>query len=410
MTKFLKLGGLMFLVLFLVACDENTTFDEGLQQSVAGENENVTNLTELNETLFFSYLTYHEAEVLLIDLATGDVLASYVVDETYATVAEVFDFGNGYFAALVGILSPQEIAFRNRDFDAEWVEHDARPRFLLFDEHLDLLEVFWLDETPYEIYFPWMYGLLTFKNNELIVFFQTFEDPDFPEILFQSYNFHTGELITIAETDIVLLDFISIDSEQLFFRGAINETGDPFAPATLAYGVINLVDGTIVKQRQDTFNTALGSQIDISNARALLPEQLEVFMFEDNQQAYHAVLLVELVTLESRLFELQEGDSHLARFSYDGNHLVTINTVFTPIEDSFIREFAYFRKYDLETGAVVFETTLDPIPELVEFEQIQTWVTPAIVPISESVYAIVLINQTFFGFYNVHQLIVLPSS
>jgi WD40 repeat protein len=179
------------------------------------------------------------------------------------------------------------------------------------------------------------------------------------------------------------------------FKGFINETDDLGAPASFVYGTINLVDGTINQQRHSTFQSW---RMDISDTNVLVSEEQEEFLRDDVHQVHHAVLLFDMATLESRLLELQAGDSNMARFSYDGKSLVTIS-----------RDFEYFRKYDLQTGEIIYEVDLEPIPELVEFGQISTSVDPVIIPISDSVYAIALFNDELFGFYGVHQLIELPN-
>jgi len=407
MKKIFKLAGLLLLAVFLVACQSNeidNISNGGEQQHAIDDGESsAVDLGAVVES--FPYLTYRGAEVLLVDLITGETLASYYVEDQYAEVSSVFNFNNGYFVALVGVMSPHELAIRRGDFNAELVEHDPNPRFLLFDDDLNLLEVFWINDTPYNSNFPFMFDLLTFYNNELVVFFMIAEDPSRPgNLLLQSYNFHTEEVTVITQTDIAIQEFVSVNVDQLFFTGFINETGSPFDPGTFVYGRINLESNVIEQQGERDFEPF---GVDINNMQILIPEQREEPLLEDIHQVHHGVLLFDLQTSESRILNLQEGDGHLARLAYDGNHVVTISRYVN--RDTLTSNFEYFRKYDLQVGALIHEIALDPIPELIEFADIRVSVSPVIIPISDNVYAIALFNDMNSGFYDIHQIIVLPN-
>ena len=407
--KFFKIGLLLGLSVFIVGCQSNETneieyendeeivdlhqeaeVDEDIEVHQTDEGHDIS--AQQNAT----YLTHHDAMVMQVDLITGNTVAMFEFDEENGSISQVFDFGSGYFGAFAGILNPQQVAIRAGDFNADYVwDHDPEARFLLFNEDLNLLETFFLDDTPYMAQFPFMFDLLTFENNELVVFFMTQNHPTDEKLILQSYNFHTTEMIEVTQTVTFIRDMMKAGSNEIFFIGTLNESDDLMDPGVLKYGMINIAEGVIDENHHDTFQSW---KIDIVQNQVLISEENPDFLLDEIHQFYEGVLLFDMITSVSQLMEFEEGSSHFARLSYDGTAVVTLN-----------HELNEFLKYDITTGELLSRISFDDIPEMVSFEQIMTTINPLIIPIDDTTYAIVLLSD-MFGFYGVHQLIRLVPS
>jgi len=418
--KYAKILTILFTVILLSACNSNgetvdhenaevteVTGDESINNESSDIQTEKNSIEELVDLEPVPYLTRNEATVLLIDLVTGAELATYVLEEEHAWVSQVYDFDNGYFAALVGVSSEQHLFHRflmDLD-DVDWdtvLDHDYQLRFLIFDGELNLLEELPIDTsnaTSYEfIHFHNMNAFVTFENGELLIYFspnRAIVGSNYSNI--QKYNIHTGELITLFEIDAYITELIKVDDERLFYVRPIDNFHDPNSIVGVEYGVINLVTGETSIHRKEFHH----QQIIATGTHVLMSEQNR--RWDDDNEPRNAVLRFNILTMESELLALREGDGFWAYLSLDEAHIVTIN-----------EDFSYFRKYEITSGNLLYEVAIEPMEESIvvenedmAFSSLEVSVVPVIVPITDSSYAIYLDN-VLFGFQRFHQVVIIP--
>jgi len=408
--KFLKLFSLLILMVFLGACQDNEIGNDDpyyIEDSSQIANEDPILETPNEESVLavelepIPYLTRNEgneASVVLIDLVTGEILATYDVEGENAWVSRVFDFNNGYFAALVGVSSQIDLAFRGLidfdDIDSER-EHDYQPRFLIFDQDLNLLETLSIDENS--VYAEWinfsrMTDVLIFDDGELLVYFSPISAVfDGNNAYIIEYNLHTGEVKNFATNVREVGEMLFIDSERLFFaHSAFEGENDELGMFVTTYGVLNVLTGEVSVRREEGFAY---QQFIATETHVLMSEQDRRW---DDVELDNAVMLLNLLTMESQLLSLGEGDSLWAYLSLDVEHVVTIS-----------EDLSYFRKYQISSGSLIHEIAIDPMREYIMVGDMRFSFSPVISPITESIYAVSLFIHTI-GFSQIHQLVTIP--
>ena len=400
-----NLSVFLILLIFFVACQSNETSNGNLNQEPILE-ELTGNLEETGsnvdlESIF--YLTSNHEGILLVDLTTGKLLESHILEE-HIGVSSTFDFNNGYYGALVGNLNQDDLAFRGLiDFDdRDWeIGHDYQYKFLIFDQSLNLLETLQLNEDSFytgPANFSHMVDIVTFENGELEIYFLpsrvNFDSAGNVLIsdysIIQKYNVHTSEGITLFEIEAELQEIVKIDHEKFFFTGfePSGQIIDGIEVMQLTYGTINVATGETNIQRSDFQH----HEIVTTDNHILLTQR--DFRW-DVMELGNTVLIFNLLTKDSELITLKEGDSLHPRFSQDETYIATISY-----------DGAYFRKYDLTNGDLVYEQSIDDFDELFMIDNIGHHITPIVFSITDSTYAIHLF--TGLGFYRFHQLITIP--
>ena len=324
--KYIKILVVLFTVVLISAC--NTTED-----SVINRNETtgiiltpVTDdeiIEELEHHDPMPHITIDQNQVILLDLITGEALEIYEFDQQ-EIVNQVWDFGNGYYAAWGGMLG----------FDAEgFVENDFR--IVIFDENLNPLETLLYDEIELPVLF---FSVLRMVDGELFVYGQGWNENWATESMtnFLRVNVHTGEVTTLFEIEhsLRLHEFIS-DNQILVF----DQTTDWNAGRVhTQYGVLDLDTGEVQLFEREGF--AQG-HVDFHESRVLIAER-HVTTVVNNE-----VIIFDLADMSSTFIQLEDEESISVRFSHDGNYIVTIN-----------EEQSVFRKYDFN-GVIVAEIEID---------------------------------------------------
>ncbi|MCL2559136.1 MAG: hypothetical protein FWE07_01500 [Turicibacter sp.] len=406
--KRFKLVSLFMLVAFLAGCQTNGSSES--KEATFNDNESSRQELILDDTGITTdleaipYLTRSENVILLVDLVTGQTLTEYVLQDEYAWVGEVFDFDNGYYAALVGISSQQHLVHMGLidpdevDWDREdQAEHDYQVQFLIFDQDLNRLDSLPIDDRDQEFFVDlyWVDVSVTFDGSELFLYFSPSRvraNPDNPmEVIFddystlQTYHVTTGELRTlVSELELDVRQTFRISPEYLFYFNVegLGGGGGDASNIRSIYGVINLETGVIDSFEREGIWEIIQYE---TSSHVLMARRGEVLVFD-------------FTTMQTEMVHLREDDfsSYQSQLSLNRNHLVTLSD-----------DHVYFRKYDITSSDLIKEIAINPIDY--DPSDHTAWMiggnalTPIIFPITDSVYAIHLFDR--FGYQGMHQLI-----
>ena len=389
---FKKLGSLLGLIFLLAACQTANELQPQEVEAPTLEQPADSDLATASLEIV-PYLTRYEETVLLINLATGETLASHVLPEENGWVEEVFDFNNGNFAALVGVSGDVHLSMRG-EIDTEEVDwdndaHDHQLRFLIFDQELNVLEEFPIDEQKFSDNGHYISlgsitrNVATFENDELVLYFSPNVFTGVSEYSIQRYNVHTGEFMVIVQgidTQIMELEKTT-NPQYLFFTG--RNGGPGIGDPSTIYGTINIETGEINTESTQGF-WDLVQTVDDSYAVLVAGGGWDGLRGK--------VMILNLATLEYDVMQLEDDvqDWLVQRLSYDQKHIVTLND-----------EQTYFRKYEIESGDLITEVA-------VESDFGDVWGNFInIFPITESIYSIHTINS-FSGYQEIRAIITLP--
>jgi len=181
---------------------------------------------------------------------------------------------------------------------------------------------------------------------------------------FVRVNLNTGEIEVLFEVNDSMRFRGFIEDNQVFISDQITDWDA--GRVHTQYGILNLETGKIQLFERQGFAEG---HIDLHDKKVLMTEQ-HVTEVVNNE-----VIVFDSADLSSQFISLENRESMWARFSYDGNHIVTVN-----------EETAFFRKYDFN-GNIISEvnieisTAVEGISEIVinAFE---------IFPLTENIYTI----------------------
>jgi len=388
--KQIKMMALLFSLVLMSACDDggdgasNTIpiVDEttGVFLTLPTDEEVIEALDGLD---IISHVTIEQNQLILMDVKTGESRVRYELD-AHEVIGQVWDLGEGYYAVWGGISGYDDEGFVVNDF-----------RLMILDEHLTLLETLTYDDELPELFV----SVLRLVDGELFVYGPAFNEnwDTEPMTDFLRINVHTGEVDVLFEIEdsLQLYDFISNDHILVFEQIVDWSAGRVHTN----YGILDVETGdTQLFERQ---GFAHGS-VDFHGSKVLITES------HVTTEVEHGVIIFNLDDLSSTFIQMEDEESMWARFSYDGNHIVTVN------EAELV-----FRKYDFN-GEMIVEipielpmtvTGVDEIPEDELYYQDISYGF-AIFPVMEGIYALHI--QISFGdiglFLSDHhiQIITLP--
>ena len=324
---------------------------------------------ELAELKPMIQIAMHQNRVMLINLLTGESLSSYELDEE-EVVDQVWDLGNGYYAAWGGVPG-------TFDFDTGDIVPDDF-RIIIFDENLNSLETLSYDEKALPML---LFSLLRFVNGELFVYGlawnENWEDPltDFLRI-----NVHTAKVETLFEVNqsLELYEFVNIDQILVFDR-IIDWTA---GRVHTYYGLLDLETGAVQFFKREGF---AHRHVDFHDSTMLIAESHATTVVN------HEVILFDWENQSSIFIQLEDDESMWARFSYDSNQIVTVNEA-----------LSVFRKYDFN-GELMIEVPFE-LPATIEGEEdfeegdfLDTMYSGfAIYPITDQLYVMHVTRSLFF--------------
>ena len=299
-------------------------------------------------------------QVILLDLTTGEPMAIYEFGE-YEAVEQVWDLGNGYYAAWVG---DEDLWNRSSrlgidlpdDFEFSWGDELERNfRIVIFDENLNPIDTLPYSEKMHSVIF--FNRHIRFENGELFVYDFAPYGQDITWH-FQRVNLHTGEITVLFETQNHISTHGFIGDNQFLVT-------DWLYPNGIKYGIFDLETGDITfSEQQQVFD--FGNFV-LTGSNLVMSEHQ--WGWRSGPELTNQIMILDLEDLSREMIQLAEGDSVWARPSYDGNHIVTIN-----------ESESVFRKYDMDGNVIARANIVLPFDfDNYHFE---------IFPITEQVYAI----------------------
>jgi len=321
-------------------------------------------------------------ELRLIDVITGDMIASYEFGVEHQ-FSEPVDLGNGYFAVDVGII----------DF-ATW--ETTGKKVIIFNGFLEVVDVVFYDTDKI---LALHLGFLQFVEGELIAYTLEAGDGTFGEILNPvRYNLHTGEIEVLAEINEFIPNMHQFVGDNQIFVSTLVELWDQGRIIT-RYGIVDLdIEETHFFEKEDF----VYGHFDFRDAQVLMSESRSM-----GSPVISKVVVFNVEAMSSKSVALEGEESHWTYLSYDANYIVTIN-----------EEASLFRKYDFN-GVVVAEIEIEIPLEVADSENYlnypDAWFGNSfeIIPITEQIYAI--FTTSTFGIpmwieitEHSSQLVVLP--
>ena len=383
--KFLKFLSLFLLVAFLVGCQNDETGNEeiypenGNLETVETENVNdettdvqteeypIEESTDLEPIPHVIGNHRYVNQLLLVDVVTGEEMANYEFGE-YDSIEQIWDLCEGYFVVWVGyedlwwrsLRLGEEEAFDNR------TQSERNFRFVIFDEYLNYVETLLFNEEEFDI---GLWGsVLRIVEGELFVYGWEVSFEQTADLL--RINAHTRVVERLFSSYIVNLHAFIDDNQILFSRFSTPDPGSPLADTYTAYGILNLENEEISLFKIEDY---VYDRLIIDDLQVLITERGDLgATFELTNQ----VTVFDLENRTSEAIQLNDEDSTAAFFSYDGDHIVTIN-----INES------VFRKYDF-AGRVVAEVDIE-LPDYFVHHNIR------IFPITENSYSMLLQTPVF---------------
>ena len=327
-------------------------------------------------------------QVLLLDLTTGELMATYEFD-AYEIVKQVWDLGNGYYAAWVGY---EPLCDRERrrewilgDWSEEMPDSDFRTpeelnfRLVIFDSELNPIDVLTYTE-QLSTNLTWWSNVVRYVDGELFIYnfvpsvgfdmmyFGWDTDLELPWN-FQRMNAHTGETEVLfrAEEDVPLYEFIE-DNQILVSSFVYLYDGTSF-------GILDIESGEMRFSEKNAFSS---DGIILTESPRVMFNERFLHWYWDRSNVRNEIILLNLEDMSTEVIQLAAGDSFWARPCLKENYIVTLNEV-----DS------VFRKYDLNGNLVAETDIIIPFDfDNFDFE---------IFPITENIYAIHIHTSMFVG-------------
>lgn len=302
--------------------------------------------------------------ILLLDLATGAILASHEFNDD-DHFGGLWDLGEGYYGVHVW------------EFDEN--NYQINPRIVVFDQQLTIFEtIFYVTPDDFVLWNAY----LKFQDGELFAYLLEVPEPGSresrPLLNPLRFNFQTGEIEILVELEEPIAHMHQFVGEHQIFVTEFVVLFDE-GEKTSRYGILDLEAGITHFFEKEDF--AYG-RLDFRDDKVLISESPPA-----GPQLRNEVIVFEFENMTSEIIQLTgEGDSIYARFSYDGDHIVTIN-----------EESSTFRKYDMNgliineieivilTSMARAEEMFDLEPEFIQERLLNSF---EIFPISEQLYVI----------------------
>ncbi|MCL2559856.1 MAG: hypothetical protein FWE07_05155 [Turicibacter sp.] len=295
----------------------------------------------------------------LMDLLTGDVLTTYELEDG-EIVVNVFNFDNGYFGALIGMLDPLDLYFdlyfaglTDDDFDLMAVidaaeEHDYQLRYLILDQQLNVLETLPITSEPLQDANLHIFNLVVYEQGELFVY-------HVPNYLFHGssganiyrYNVHTNvdELLFQMDHRINIHNMALLESGDLAFIGGRLTVNMYELGPLMYYGVINLETNEMTLFNEYGFRH---EAITSGGLQMLITEGVQIELIEDSRSEgavttdRDEVILIDTGSMTQAFVSLPELESAFSQLSQCGQYLMTINA-----------DRTYFKQYEIINGTSV---------------------------------------------------------
>lgn len=350
--------GLLVIVLMLVACNgesEPVARDETYQASaieteprnseseLVGDNDFVDDeiLDIAPHLVWGSNTTY----VVLIDLLTGNELAEFSV-ESGQMIWNFFDFGKGYFGALISNLTDAGMMWDMNE-GTDGATHDEENwRYLIFDTALNIVDEILITDDYLQSMTGHFITYVSYQAGQLMVYYITHLEAQ----TVYSYNTHTGATEIFLEVDDVTLffgDIQMISTEYLAFRGT--RLGDE---VSVYYGFVDLEHHEITVFSESDFRaTSSMNGLIVSGSYLLINEEFSApTMGGGNVLTVDRgeVLVAHAETGNHYVVQLDGMESVWANLSKNGSHVVTVDET-----------GSYFRKYEVVSGNLAYEVRLE---------------------------------------------------
>jgi len=302
------------------------------------------------------YLISHQLmglnKISLIDLTSGETIAYYKFDVDYQ-IHDLWDLGNGYYAVHV---------WRIDDETFSDIDHQV----IIFGEYLEKLEVIFYDV---EATSPLFFGILALLEGELIAY--TMEPGHVEQIReplnLMRFNMHTGEIENLIKMD----EYVGhlhqfIGENQIFITDRVIFFDE--GRMSSKYGILDLETELTHFFIKEDFGYG---HIDFRDSQVLISEGFPV-----GPPLRNEVIVFDVENMSSKIVQLEDREGIWARFSFEGNHIVTINV------DEFV-----FRKYDF-SGIVVAEIELERPSHVENVSGFEDFTDFEIFSITDEIYAI----------------------
>lgn len=302
-------------------------------------------------------------QVILLDLVTGQPMEVHEFGE-YDFVYQVWDFGNGFYGAVV---AEEDSWSRSARFntelpdDADFSERWNNIRFVIFDENLNPIDTL-VHEWLSKVYQRQAFAVKLVEGQLHIYDFEFCDQYKIWSL--QEFNIHTGENTILARVfelrnqmnpasfignnKMLMAEWVWLDYDSqhdIIYHILDLETGElkslgvhDFQPGKLAFNGSNI----LINERYTFFN--------------------QVIMLDLENFSTESILLTGGIGL-------WVGDSIWINFSYDGNHIVSVN-----------EGESVFRKYDLNGDIIAEADIIIPFPIGNDYFEI--------FPLTEQIYAI----------------------
>ena len=355
--KKVGLWGLIAIVLMLVACNgesEPVGRDETDQASVVetewrnSESEPVRGDADfIDDAILDSALHLvwgsNTTYVILIDLLTGNELTEFSV-ESGQIIWSIFDFGNGYFGALLSNLTDGGMMWNMND---DSVTHDEENwRYLIFDAELNIVDDILITDENLQSLTGHFTTYVSYQGGELIIYYITHLEAQ----NIYRYNAHTGTteiFLEIVDDTLFFGDIHMMPSRYLVFRGTRLDD-----EINVYYGFVDLGDNEMTIFSESSFRaTSNLNGLIVSGSHLLINEDFSAPMMGGGNVLTverGEVLVAHAETGNNYVVQLEGAESVWARLSMDGNHIVTVDETGN-----------YFRKYEISNGNLVYEVRLD---------------------------------------------------
>jgi len=356
---------MMSFIILLVGCAGNVE-NEDYREGDSGIVENPIEVgwsrpgVQVDEEVLgeISELTHLFADgnrVIRVDLASGEVVDSFEFGE-HQTVGAIRSIDDGFYQATVSYIDGMMF---NRNY-------------VIFDDNFNYIETFERN----------MMGASRFVDGVLYTYALT--GPVDPPWQFIRNNGRTGEREILFETSVALNAHEFIDDNHILVNSWIDSGSASFQTI---FEILDFSSGNT--QPIETISNfsilhvvSNGSQIIITEN-----EMHESVTREYGISSTNQVVIFDIETMTHQVVQLEVGDSHLARLTEDGNHIVSVNVA-----------ESVFRKYDL-SGGIIAETSIE-LPEYFSF------LRSDLIQVAENVYFIRINTVSDDGINDFHNLLV----
>jgi len=368
-VKKVRLLVLLLCLILFVACnggDERNLEATEIVNTETATEENNTGVTEIDDPITVAdlpdYVPYiitrgsiawFSEYVAIIDLLTGDEMATLMLECEADIVLEVFNFDNGYFGALVGVNNPVHLYFTGdapNDFDLEAalaVDHDYRLRYLILDQELNILQDLPVTSDALNDENTHAFGTLAvYEDGELIVYYSPnylFNTRETASIYRYHVNTNTEEFLVELGHKITLHELFLIEPYLMAFTGGRIAGADESAGVLGYYGVVNLATGQLDFINESGFRH---SEIMSNGTQILVSEGLNVHVNDDDNMYLttdrNELLLINATTMEHGFVQLNELESAQIQLVADSYFFVTVSS-----------DRSTFNKYEIIDGTSI---------------------------------------------------------